>query len=132
MAIPGFKPVFVTGAVENLVTEETATAEPAVAAPAPSVQQTVIAAGDLVLVERVQPKYPDLAVREGIESGSVTVKFMVQPDGSVSNPVVTDAKPRRDVFDQAALRAIMHWKFKPIAAARESSITLDFKLAGGG
>jgi protein TonB len=62
----------------------------------------------------------------------VTVKFTVQTDGSVSNLSVTDAKPRRGIFDQAALRAVARWKFQPIAAPKDSVITLDFNTEGGG
>jgi protein TonB len=88
--------------------------------------------GDLVLVDRVDPKFPTEALRNGIQSGSVTVKFTVQPDGSVSGLSVTDAKPRRGIFDQAALRAVARWKFKPIVAPKDSVITLDFNTEGGG
>jgi protein TonB len=62
----------------------------------------------------------------------VTVKFTVQTDGSVTNPTVTDAKPRRGVFDDAALRAVARWKFQPIPAPRDTSVVVDFNRGGGG
>jgi TonB family protein len=62
----------------------------------------------------------------------VTVKFTVQTDGSVTNPTVTDAKPRRGVFDDAALRAVARWKFKPLAAPKDTVVTVDFNQGSGG
>ena len=91
---------------------------------------TLTAAGP-VLMQRVEPKYPAQAALQGIQ-GSVTVRFMVEPDGSVSDPVVTDAKPRRGIFDDASLHAVRRWKFKPVAAPTPTSVTLVFKLGKGG
>jgi len=130
MALPGFKPPFAAVAAE-VQPEESAAGSQETAAAAPE-QQPVLAVGDIVLVERTEPKFPTQAIREGIEQGSVTVKFTVETDGSVSNPVVTDAKPRRGVFDDAALRAVAKWKFKPISAPKDTTVTVDFSQGGGG
>lgn len=132
MALPGFKPPFATEAAVAVQESPTSTETGSTAATgnAPEAQPT-IAVGDLVLVTRVEPQYPIQAAQQGIQ-GSVTVKFTVQPDGSVSDPSVIDAKPRRGIFDSAALRAVSRWKFKPISAAKDSTITLDFKLQAGG
>ncbi|HEX7965491.1 MAG TPA: energy transducer TonB [Gammaproteobacteria bacterium] len=130
MALPAFKPPFAT-----LPAQAIAEAAPEQAAPAASTapaRQPVLAVGDIVLMERVEPKFPPQAIRAGIESGSVTVKFTVEPDGSVSNAVVTDAKPRRGVFDDAALRAVVKWKFKPLAQPRDTSVIVAFSQGGGG
>jgi len=131
MALPAFKPPFTAVAAEAQPEEPSQGTQEAAAAQAPE-QQPVLAVGDIVLVERVEPKFPTQAIREGIEQGSVTVKFTVQTDGSVSNPTVTDAKPRRGIFDDAALRAVARWKFKPISAPKDTVVTVDFNLAGGG
>ena len=131
MGLPAFKPLFAAGAAENLAeapAENNAAAPAAGTAPA---AQPVLAVGDIVLVERVEPKFPAQAIREGISSGSVTVKFTVDTDGSVLNPVVTDAKPRRGIFDNEALRAVRNWKFKPLAAPRDTSVIVDFNSGGG-
>jgi outer membrane biosynthesis protein TonB len=45
---------------------------------------------------------------------------------------VIDAKPRRGVFDDAALRAVAKWKFKPIAAPRDTQVVVEFNRGGGG
>ncbi|HEY1774161.1 MAG TPA: energy transducer TonB [Gammaproteobacteria bacterium] len=130
LALPAYKPQFAAGATQSVVESEPETAAPAsTTAPA---AQPVLAVGDIVLVDRVDPKFPPQAIREDISSGSVTVKFTVQTDGSVTNPTVTDAKPRRGIFDDAALRAVARWKFKPIAAPRDTSVVVDFNQGGGG
>lgn len=94
------------------------------AAPAP------IRAGDLVLMQRVEPQYPIRALQQGIQ-GSVTLSFTVQTDGSVSDPRVMSAKPRRGIFDDAAMRAVLRWKFKPIGAPQQTQVTLVFNLGQG-
>ena len=67
----------------------------------------------------------------GVE-GWVKVKFIVEPDGSVSSPKVVQSKPPR-VFDSSALRAIKKWKFKPkvvngIAVSQDGTQIIEFKL----
>ena len=132
MGLPTFKPPFaaVSGeAVAEASAENAGSAAPA--AGTASATQPVLAVGDIVLLERVEPKFPTQAIREGISSGSVTVKFTVDTDGSVLNPVVIDAKPRRGIFDDAALRAVRNWKFKPLPAPRDTSVIVDFSQGGG-
>jgi periplasmic protein TonB len=133
MALPGFKPPFNTEAAASVAesTETPQAAQTPAATGTPAEAQPVLAVGDLVLVTRVEPQYPIQAAQQGLQ-GSVTVKFTVQPDGSVTDPAVIDAKPRRGIFDSAALRAVSRWKFKPIAAPKDSTITLDFNLQAGG
>ncbi|MGH8400086.1 MAG: energy transducer TonB [Gammaproteobacteria bacterium] len=99
-------------------------------APAESAKQPVLRAGNLVLIQRVEPNYPRRAYQQHIK-GSVTVSFTVQPDGSVSDPAVTSAQPRRGIFDEEAMRAIVKWKFKPIPVATQTSVTLVFKPGAG-
>jgi protein TonB len=131
MGLPAYKPQFATGATQSVAESETEeTAAPA--SSTATAAQPVLQVGDIVLVDRVEPKFPTQAIREDINSGSVTVKFTVQTDGSVSNPTVIDAKPRRGVFDDAALRAVSKWKFKPLAAPRDTSVVVEFSRGGGG
>ncbi len=89
------------------------------------------AEGQAVALVRIQPVYPPDALRQRIE-GWVTIQFTITPSGAVKDPKVIDSKPRR-VFDQAALRSIIKWKFKPRVingkAVESSAIqTLEFKL----
>ena len=80
---------------------------------------------------RIYPQYPRNELLAGVE-GWVKVKFIVEPDGSVSSPRVVQSKPPR-VFDSSALRAIKKWKFKPkvvngIAVQQAGTQVIEFKL----
>ena len=80
---------------------------------------------------RINPQYPRNELLAGVE-GWVKVRFTVEPDGSVSSPIVIQSKPPR-VIDTAALRAIKKWKFKPkvvngIAVQQDGTQLIEFKL----
>jgi protein TonB len=62
-------------------------------------------------VFRFPPIYPQRAAKRGIE-GWVEVEFTITSAGLVKNAHVVAASPR-GIFDNAALRAISRWKFKP-------------------
>jgi protein TonB len=66
---------------------------------------------DVVPQVRIQPDYPIQARQKGIE-GWVDVRFTVAADGSVRDPVVVDAQPRK-IFDRAAIQAVKGWKYNP-------------------
>ncbi|WP_455220492.1 energy transducer TonB [Kaarinaea lacus] len=66
---------------------------------------------EVVALLKVEPDYPRKAARQSIE-GWVKLAFTVLEDGSVSDIKVLDASPKR-IFNKAAKRAIMRWKFKP-------------------
>jgi len=59
----------------------------------------------------IKPNYPPRARMRKIE-GHVQVEFVVDSDGIVRDAEVTASTPQ-GVFDDAALRAVRHWKFKP-------------------
>lgn len=61
---------------------------------------------------RVEPQFPREAIMKGIESGWVRVSFDLKPDGTVDNVRIVDSSPR-DIFDMAAKRAILKWKYRP-------------------
>ena len=89
--------------------------------------------GDARPLVRVEPKYPSIAARDGIE-GWVKLSFSITPSGTVNNIQVLDAEPKR-TFNQAARRALAKWKYKPNiqtgkAQAQDGMmVMLDFKLA---
>lgn len=93
-----------------------------------------VAAGDgmAIPIATLAPRYPTEAARDGVQ-GFVCFKFTIQPDGSVGDLEVYDAKPRR-VFDQEARRAIQKWKFRPAIvdgkpiAQPGAKYCMDFKL----
>lgn len=132
LGLPAYKPSFTSGPVQSVAESEpenTGTTAPA-AGTAPAAQP-VLQVGDIVLVDRVEPKFPPQAIRQDINAGTVTVQFTVQSDGSVTDAVVTAATPRRGIFDDAALRAVTKWKFKPLAAPRQTSVVVEFNRGGG-
>lgn len=89
------------------------------------------AEGDVVPLVRIAPQYPRDAQMNMIE-GYVTIEFTITETGSVRDPRVVESKPPR-VFDRAAIRAILRWKFKPrvvdgTAIARRATQTIEFNL----
>ncbi len=82
-------------------------------------------------IVRIEPQYPREALLKGIE-GWVRLRFIIREDGTVDKPQVVDANPKR-LFNRAAMRAILRWKFKPRivdgqAVSREAEQVIDFKL----
>lgn len=89
------------------------------------------AEGDIIPIVVINPIYPRDAAISGIE-GWVRIEFTITETGTVKNPQVVDARPAR-VFNRAAIRAILKWKFKPrvvdgVAVDRRASQIFDFTL----
>lgn len=79
-----------------------------------------------------QPVYPVGALEQDVE-GKVVLDFAVNTDGSVRDPQVVDEQPV-GVFDRAAKRALLGWKFVPPAGAdtrRRYRQTFTFTLHAG-
>lgn len=57
------------------------------------------------------PRYPASAQTQGVE-GRVTMRVLVDREGSVTQAVVTESIPP-GVFDTAAVEAIRRWRFSP-------------------
>lgn len=57
------------------------------------------------------PEYPQRALARGLE-GWVLVSFTIAASGAVTDPMVVDADPA-GVFDAAALRAVMRYRYRP-------------------
>jgi protein TonB len=66
---------------------------------------------DFIAISRVAPQYPYRAQRRGIE-GWVRVSLLITEQGTVRDVVVVSAEPE-GIFDQAAIKAVSKWKFKP-------------------
>jgi protein TonB len=86
---------------------------------------------DSVPLVRVPPQYPIRAAERGIE-GWVVLRFTITATGTVENPVVLDANPKR-IFDRSAIRALKKWKYRPrivdgVAVNRVEEVKLSFDL----
>lgn len=77
--------------------------------------QFVFNAADLDMppaaIVRVNPVYPYRAKQRNI-TGTVEVQFLVGVDGTVSQIQILTAHPP-GLFDEAALKAVRQWKFRP-------------------
>ncbi len=87
--------------------------------------------GELIPLVKIAPRYPRKAALAKKE-GWVKVEFTVTELGTVKDVNVVDAKPRR-LFDRAAKKAILKWKFKPRIVdgkpvPRKAVQVIEFKL----
>ncbi len=87
--------------------------------------------GELMPLVKIAPRYPRKAALAKKE-GWVKVEFIVTELGTVKDVKVVGSKPRR-LFDRAAKRAILKWKFKPRivdgkAVPRKAVQVIEFKL----
>jgi TonB family protein len=64
------------------------------------------------VVTRVPARYPPEAVRQGIQ-GTVILRCIVEPDGSVSSATVTRSIDKTLGLDDEAVRAVRQWRFEP-------------------
>jgi len=83
-------------------------------------------------VKQIQPKYPDLATRAGLE-GTVWVKIWVDKEGRPKKAVVQ--KSDAEIFNQPSTDAAMQWVFTPAMMKNGPvsvwvSIPFRFKLQG--
>lgn len=62
------------------------------------------------IVKKVDPKYPEIALRAGLE-GTVYVKMWVDKEGKVRKVVVL--KSDAEIFNQNAIDAAMQWVYTP-------------------
>ncbi len=85
----------------------------------------------LIPTHAPKPRYPLRAQSRNIE-GWVVVEFTITPTGSVIDAIVSSAKPE-GVFNRAALKAIVKWRFKPKvedgkAVAQRAVQRMEFNL----
>lgn len=92
-------------------------------APEPAVAQAPEPEPELRLLHRVAPEFPrQLATT--LTEGSVIVRFMVQPDGSVRNAEALKSSHRN--LSTAALEAVNQWRFAPVSTPREATVEIGF------
>ena len=82
----------------------------------------------------VNPKYPDIATRDGLE-GTVWTKVVIDEAGKVVK--VTISKSDAEIFNQPSIDAAMQWVFKPAMKdgkpiATEVAIPFRYKIKAKG
>jgi len=81
------------------------------------------------------PVYPDWAKKEAVE-GSVTIYFVVRPNGSVKENVLIQKTAGFGDFDENARVALRGWRFEPLKGGRTGeqwgTITFHFRLRDAG
>ena len=65
-----------------------------------------------MLLDKIQPAYPELARKAGIQ-GKVYIQAIVSSQGLVENVSILTATPAGLGFEEAALAAVKLWKYKP-------------------
>ncbi len=88
---------------------------------------------DRAVISHTRPVYPDWAKREAVE-GSVTLYFVVRPDGMVKENVLVQKTAGFEDFDENARAALRNWRFEPLRGGRIGeqwgTITFRFRLQG--
>ena len=84
------------------------------------------------MISRVEPVYPDLARRAGIE-GTVELEVSIDPTGAVTDVEVVRGLPLG--MSEAAAAAVHRWKYKPARTATgpvasRKSVRIRFVLRG--
>lgn len=81
------------------------------------------------LIKKVEVKYPDKAVKAGIQ-GKVVVEATTDKNGNVISAIVIDGHPQ---LNQPAVDAIKQWKYKPyiikgVKKAVKFTVVVKFRL----
>ena len=92
-------------------------------APPPAATPSQIVARPL---SQPQPVYPRRAL-EAEREGYVRLRITIQADGSVSDAVVTEARPS-GWFENAALDAVRRWRYQPSDRTIVTPVEIQFKL----
>ena len=83
------------------------------------------------ILSHAAPAYPDWAKRDAVEA-SVTLRFVVRPDGSIKENLLVERTSGYQDFDDRALLALSVWRFAPLHEGRTGDqwgvITLYFRL----
>jgi TonB family protein len=90
---------------------------------------------DRPVVSYVRPVYPEWAKRDAVE-GSVTLYFVVGPDGGVRENVLVQKTAGFEDFDESARTALRMWRFAALREGRTGeqwgTITFHFRLREAG
>ena len=80
-----------------------------------------------------KPQYPEWAKQEAVE-GSVSIYFVVLPDGHIKENVRVEKTSGFGDFDENAVKALLTWRFEPIKKGKTGeqwgTITFHYRLSG--
>ena len=79
----------------------------------------------LQLVSKVEPEIPR-QLQADFKGGAVTVRFIVQTDGSVAQAQALQSSHKR--LSVAAVAAVNQWRFAPVSAPREATVDIAFAI----
>ena len=82
-----------------------------------------------LLLEKVQPRYPEQAVRSGLQ-GSVVLQALIGRDGRIQNLKLVQGS---FLLGQSAYQAVKQWRYRPYflngrAVQAQTLVTVDFSL----
>jgi len=90
---------------------------------------------DRPVVAYMRPSYPDWAKRDAVE-GSVTLYFIVRPDGGIRENILVQRTAGFEDFDENARAALRAWRFAPLREGRTGeqwgTITFHYRLREAG
>ncbi|MCX7698117.1 MAG: TonB family protein [Candidatus Goldbacteria bacterium] len=93
-------------------------------------KQALLIQGDIagrpILVAK-KPTYPLWAQQQGLEA-SVTIYFVVRPDGTVKDNLIIERSSGYPELDQLAKEALLQFKFAPISGSDEQSGYATFRF----
>jgi TonB family protein len=101
--------------------EQIATTNPAPREPEPAAAPEE---AELKVIARVEPDIPQRVQTNMRGTAQVVVAFTVNPDGSVSNPVVTSSS--NSALNRYTVTAVKAWRFEPIPMARDHMVSFTF------
>ena len=86
---------------------------------------------DGLLIHRVQPDYPVIAKRAGIQ-GQVVISALISKEGAIENLRVLSGHP---MLVPAAMSAVKQWRYRPYILNGDpievdTQITVNFVLGG--
>lgn len=79
----------------------------------------------LQLLSKVEPEIPR-QLQADFRGGTVTLRFLVQTDGSVAQAQALQSSHKR--LTVAAIAAINQWRFAPLPAPREATVDIAFAV----
>jgi TonB family protein len=90
---------------------------------------------DRAVIAYTRPVYPEWAKRDAVE-GSVTLYFIVRPDGGVRENILVQKTAGFEDFDENARAALKQWRFAPLKDGRTGeqwgTITFHYRLQEAG